>query len=193
MSEDRMPGPLSGLKVLDIATIIAAPGAAALLADYGADVLKVELPGAGDGARDFPPFREKKSLWWKVTNRNKRFATLDDEESIADLASEMEDRFGPPPPPAAQLVRAMSLRPMLREFRALGCEATASRVTLHLRDDTPLDPRKIIPLVGQPRSPWKITPDMKLTRRFDESEPGDAIDRVRALFGMLRPLQKGVA
>ncbi|MCA9613089.1 MAG: hypothetical protein KC586_10095, partial [Myxococcales bacterium] len=61
------------------------------------------------------------------------------------------------------------------------------------RDDTPLDPRKIIPLVGQPRSPWKITPDMKLTRRFDESEPGDAIDRVRALFGMLRPLQKGVA
>ncbi|MCB9617377.1 MAG: transcription-repair coupling factor [Sandaracinus sp.] len=123
----------------------------------------------------------------------KRFATLDDEESIADLASEMEDRFGPPPPPAAQLVRAMSLRPMLRQFRALGCEATASRVTLHLRDDTPLDPRKIIPLVGQPRSPWKITPDMKLTRRFDESEPGDAIDRVRALFGMLRPLQKGVA
>jgi transcription-repair coupling factor (superfamily II helicase) len=123
----------------------------------------------------------------------KRFATLDDEESIQDLASEMEDRFGPPPPAAAQLVRAMSLRPLLRHFRALGCEATSARVTLHLREDTPLDPRKIIPLVGQPRSPWKLTPDMKLTRRFDESEPGDAIDRVRALFGMLRPLQKGVA
>jgi crotonobetainyl-CoA:carnitine CoA-transferase CaiB-like acyl-CoA transferase len=69
-------GPLSGLRVLDIATIIAAPFAASLLADYGAEVLKVELP-SGDGARGFPPFKEGKSLWWKVTNRNKKFITLD--------------------------------------------------------------------------------------------------------------------
>jgi crotonobetainyl-CoA:carnitine CoA-transferase CaiB-like acyl-CoA transferase len=71
-----MGGPLQGLKVLDIATIVAAPFAASLLADYGADVLKVELP-SGDGARGFPPFKEGKSLWWKVTNRNKKFITLD--------------------------------------------------------------------------------------------------------------------
>jgi crotonobetainyl-CoA:carnitine CoA-transferase CaiB-like acyl-CoA transferase len=63
--------------VLDLATIVAAPFAATLLADYGADVLKVELPGSGDGARGFPPFKEGKSLWWKVTNRNKRLVTLD--------------------------------------------------------------------------------------------------------------------
>ncbi len=69
-------GPLKGLRVLDIATIVAAPFAAALLADYGAEVLKVELP-SGDGARGFPPFKEGKSLWWKVTNRNKKFVTLD--------------------------------------------------------------------------------------------------------------------
>ena len=69
-------GPLSGLRVLDIATIVAAPFAAALLADYGADVLKVELP-SGDGARGFPPMKEGKSLWWKVTNRNKKFVSLD--------------------------------------------------------------------------------------------------------------------
>ena len=49
-------GPLQGLRVLDIATIVAAPSAAALLADYGAEVLKVELPG-GDGCRSFPPHR----------------------------------------------------------------------------------------------------------------------------------------
>ena len=69
-------GPLKGLRVLDIATIVAAPFAAALLADYGAEVLKVELP-SGDGGRGFPPFKEGKSLWWKVTNRNKKFVSLD--------------------------------------------------------------------------------------------------------------------
>lgn len=72
-----MSGPLEGLKVLDIATIVAGPFAASLLADYGADVVKVELPGVGDGMRGFPPFKEGKSLWWKATNRNKRLLTLD--------------------------------------------------------------------------------------------------------------------
>ena len=43
-----MNGPLTGLRVLDIATIIAAPSASGLLADYGASVVKAELPGAGD-------------------------------------------------------------------------------------------------------------------------------------------------
>ena len=70
-------GPLAHVRVLDIATIIAAPMAATLLADYGADVLKVELPGQGDGARDFPPFKDGKPLWWKAINRNKRLVTLD--------------------------------------------------------------------------------------------------------------------
>lgn len=72
-----MAGPLAGLKVLDIATIIAAPLAATLLADYGADVLKIEMPGQGDGLRSFPPFKDGKPLWWKAANRNKKFATLD--------------------------------------------------------------------------------------------------------------------
>ena len=69
-------GPLTGLRVLDIATIIAGPSAATLLADYGADVVKAELP-AGDGARGFPPHKDGKPLWWKVTNRGKRLITLD--------------------------------------------------------------------------------------------------------------------
>jgi len=72
-----MGGPLEGLKVLDIATIIAAPLTATLLADYGADVLKIEMPGQGDGVRSFPPFKDGKPLWWKTANRNKKFATLD--------------------------------------------------------------------------------------------------------------------
>jgi len=72
-----MSGPLEGLKVLDIATIVAAPFAATLLADYGADVLKIEMPGQGDGVRAFPPFKDGKPLWWKTVNRNKKFVTLD--------------------------------------------------------------------------------------------------------------------
>jgi crotonobetainyl-CoA:carnitine CoA-transferase CaiB-like acyl-CoA transferase len=72
-----MGGPLERLKVLDIATIIAAPFAATLLADYRAEVLKIEMPGQGDGVRSFPPFKDGKPLWWKTANRNKKFATLD--------------------------------------------------------------------------------------------------------------------
>ncbi|MGN6467741.1 MAG: CaiB/BaiF CoA transferase family protein [Rhizobiaceae bacterium] len=75
--DEEGSGPLKGLRILDIATIIAGPMAASLLADFGADVIKLELPGTGDGMRGFPPFRDGKPLWWKVTNRGKRFGTLD--------------------------------------------------------------------------------------------------------------------
>lgn len=77
VSETDGQGPLTGLRVLDIATIIAGPMAGTLMADFGAEVVKLELPGLGDGLRGFPPFREGKSLWWKVTNRGKFFGTLD--------------------------------------------------------------------------------------------------------------------
>lgn len=77
MTETAGKGPLQGLRVLDIATIIAGPMAGTLMADFGAEVVKLELPGLGDGLRGFPPFREGKSLWWKVTNRGKYFGTLD--------------------------------------------------------------------------------------------------------------------
>jgi crotonobetainyl-CoA:carnitine CoA-transferase CaiB-like acyl-CoA transferase len=70
-------GPLSGLRVLDVSNVIAGPFAAALLADFGAEVLKAELPGAGDPLRAMPPHKEGKSLLWKAINRNKRAITLD--------------------------------------------------------------------------------------------------------------------
>ncbi|WP_299665785.1 CaiB/BaiF CoA-transferase family protein [uncultured Ruegeria sp.] len=70
-------GPLAGIRVLDISTVIAGPMAATMLADFGAEVIKFELPGIGDGLRGFPPLKDGKPLWWKVTNRGKYFATLD--------------------------------------------------------------------------------------------------------------------
>ncbi|ADP18094.1 CoA-transferase family III family protein 37 [Achromobacter xylosoxidans A8] len=76
-ASDTKTGPLAGLRVLDIATVLAGPFAATLLADYGADVLKLELPRKGDGMRAFPPFKDGRSIWWKTAQRGKRFATLD--------------------------------------------------------------------------------------------------------------------
>lgn len=69
-------GPLKGLRVIDAGTMIAGPLAATLLADFGADVIKLELPGAGDSIRHWAPLKEGRSLWWKVIGRNKRLATL---------------------------------------------------------------------------------------------------------------------
>ncbi len=74
-----MAGPLAGLRVLDVATVIAAPGAARYLADFGADVLKVERPDGGDSTRTLglPDPRDGTSLYWKLVSRNKRCVTLD--------------------------------------------------------------------------------------------------------------------
>jgi crotonobetainyl-CoA:carnitine CoA-transferase CaiB-like acyl-CoA transferase len=76
---DAPRGPLAGLRVLDLATVIAGPGAARYLADYGADVLKIERPGTGDSTRGMgmPHPEDGTSLYWKLVARNKRCATLD--------------------------------------------------------------------------------------------------------------------
>ena len=76
-AESGLRGPLVGLRVMDIATVYAAPFAAALLADYGADVLKVEMPEVGDPLRELEPFDGEESLVWAALSRNKRSVTLD--------------------------------------------------------------------------------------------------------------------
>jgi len=70
-------GVLAGLRILDAGTMLAGPFAATLAADYGADVVKVEKPGSGDAIREWSPIKDGRSLWWKVTARNKRLITLD--------------------------------------------------------------------------------------------------------------------
>jgi crotonobetainyl-CoA:carnitine CoA-transferase CaiB-like acyl-CoA transferase len=71
-------GPLSGLRVLDMSTVIAGPNCARYLADFGADVIKVERPG-GDSLRNMAwrDPRDGTGLWWKLANRNKRTVVLD--------------------------------------------------------------------------------------------------------------------
>ncbi|HEX2827105.1 MAG TPA: CoA transferase [Burkholderiales bacterium] len=72
------PSLLSGVRVLDLTTSIAGPYATLLMADMGADVIKVERPGAGDDSRAWgPPFLDGESLWFLSVNRNKQSVTLD--------------------------------------------------------------------------------------------------------------------
>jgi crotonobetainyl-CoA:carnitine CoA-transferase CaiB-like acyl-CoA transferase len=69
--------PLEGVRVIDVATLGAGPWLATRLADFGADVLKVEHPSAGDPLRTLGFLDGDVSLWWKVDARNKRSLTLD--------------------------------------------------------------------------------------------------------------------
>ncbi len=71
------PGALSGLKVLELGQLIAGPFAAKTLADFGADVIKVEPPGGGDPLRKWRLLKDGTSIWWQVQSRNKRSLALD--------------------------------------------------------------------------------------------------------------------
>jgi formyl-CoA transferase len=70
-------GPLGGKRILDLSTMIAAPFGATLLGDFGAEVIKVELPGKGDSLRDMGPFHGDEPLRWPALARNKKSLTLD--------------------------------------------------------------------------------------------------------------------
>ncbi|MFD5569384.1 CaiB/BaiF CoA transferase family protein [Streptomyces cadmiisoli] len=69
--------PLTGLRVLDLATLFAGPLAATLLGDFGAEVIKVEHPTRPDPSRGHGPSKDGVGLWWKILGRNKRAITLD--------------------------------------------------------------------------------------------------------------------
>ncbi|MET8568639.1 CoA transferase [Streptomyces sp. NPDC004783] len=72
-----VPAPLTGLRVLDLATLFAGPLAATMLGDFGADVVKVEHPTRPDPSRGHGPSKDGVGLWWKLLGRNKRTITLD--------------------------------------------------------------------------------------------------------------------
>jgi transcription-repair coupling factor (superfamily II helicase) len=117
----------------------------------------------------------------------KRLASATDEAHVSELAAEMEDRFGAPPEEARRLVKLMALKTELRRLRVLGCEASGRLVTLHLRDDTPLDPAKVTAIIRKTHGRWKLTPDMRLTRRFDE---GDGLSNAETTLAELAACMK---
>lgn len=86
---------LSGLKILDISTMIAAPWASTYLADFGAEVIKIEHPEFGDHARNYGKKKNGIPLFWKTLNRNKKFITLNlktskGQEMLKELVKEMD-------------------------------------------------------------------------------------------------------
>lgn len=88
-------GPLAGLKVLELGQLIAGPFAAKTLADFGADVVKIEPPGAGDPLRQWRLVKNGTSVWWQVQSRNKRSLALDlkapaAQDIVRRLASECD-------------------------------------------------------------------------------------------------------
>jgi formyl-CoA transferase len=76
-------GPLQGLKVIELGQLIAGPFAAKTLADFGAEVIKIEPPGAGDPLRKWRLLKDGTSVWWQIQSRNKRSVALDLKEPEA--------------------------------------------------------------------------------------------------------------
>ena len=70
------PGALAGIKVLELGTLIAGPFCARMLAEFGADVIKIESPEGGDPIRQWRVLKDGTSLWWSVQARNKKSLTL---------------------------------------------------------------------------------------------------------------------
>jgi crotonobetainyl-CoA:carnitine CoA-transferase CaiB-like acyl-CoA transferase len=90
-----MAGSLDGLLVLDLTSYLSGPYCAMMLADHGADVIKIERPATGDDARKMPPFIEGESAPFMIWNRNKKSVALDfklreDRECFLDMCDQAD-------------------------------------------------------------------------------------------------------
>ena len=76
MNESRTGGPLTGVRVIEFGGLIAGPYAASVLAQFGAEVIKIESPGEGDPLRKWRKLHDGTSVWWYALSRNKKSITL---------------------------------------------------------------------------------------------------------------------
>ena len=95
MTSATQQSALAGLKVLELGQLIAGPFAAKTLADFGADVIKIETPQTGDALRKWRMLKDGTSVWWQVQSRNKRSVALDlkqpeAQEIVRKLAAESD-------------------------------------------------------------------------------------------------------
>lgn len=81
--QKKSTGPLAGIKVLELGTLIAGPFCSRLMGEFGADVIKVESPDGGDPIRQWRVLKDGNSLWWTVQSRNKKSITLNMKDTRA--------------------------------------------------------------------------------------------------------------
>lgn len=76
MAGEKINTMLAGVRILDLSRVMSGPFCTAMLADLGAEVIKIEAPGKGDDARAFGPFRDRESTYFMLLNRGKRSVTI---------------------------------------------------------------------------------------------------------------------
>ena len=86
-------GALSNIRVLDLTRVLAGPYCTMMLADMGAEVIKIEIPGKGDDTRNFGPYKNKSSMYYANVNRNKKGVLLRSEERR--VGKECRSRWSP--------------------------------------------------------------------------------------------------
>ncbi len=88
--QKKSTGPLAGIKVLELGTLIAGPFCSRLMGEFGADVIKVESPDGGDPIRQWRVLKDGNSLWWTVQSRNKKSITLNmKDERAQEIARQL--------------------------------------------------------------------------------------------------------
>lgn len=155
---------LAGVRVLDLTSSLAGPYATLLLADMGAEVVKIERPGTGDDARQWgPPFLDGRSLWYASVNRNKASVTLDyataDGKAVLDRLVEQADVVVTNLRPAVQEKLSVdhrslqAIRPDLVYCSITGFGLTGRRRDLASYDLIAEGHSGVMDLTGEPDSP----------------------------------------
>lgn len=100
----------------------------------------------------------------------KQMASATSTSVIDEIALELEDRFGTPPPAARNLLGLMRLKTTLRQLKVLGCDARSGSVNLSLRSDTPINVSCIEQLESTAPGTYRVTPDSRLVRKARSNE-----------------------
>jgi transcription-repair coupling factor (superfamily II helicase) len=116
----------------------------------------------------------------------KRLAGVEGDDDVTLLLEEMKDRYGEVPDEVRLLAELMIVKALGRRLAAVSIDLTADRLSLALDSQTPLKPDKVLALVNKRGSPFRVTPDMRLVRTFNQPEKND---RLRAARRALLELQ----
>jgi transcription-repair coupling factor (superfamily II helicase) len=106
----------------------------------------------------------------------KRLSGAEDEDDVRALVGEITDRYGAPPDEVHLLAELMLVKAYGRRLGAMSIDLTSERLALALDSaTTPLSPDKVLALINRPKSPYRLTPDMRLCRTFSKAESGDRL------------------